>query len=541
MKSLTLSLLVLAACLPAAAAPPAAPPPVGERLGTVAFHVSCAAAVRAPFDRGVALLHDFWYEESQRQFEQVLATDPHCAMAHWGIAMSVYHQIWGRPDASAQALAWRHLRQALAHRAGSARDRGYISALALVFRPGPQDYPARVSAYAAAMGRLHARYPDDVDVTAFHALSLLAAEPVGDLSLQAERSALAELAPLSVMYPDHPGVAHYIIHAADSPQLAAQGLAAAQRYGAIAASAPHAAHMPGHIFARLGLWQADIDANAAAVEASRIAEERHQAGAMYVYHSDEFLLYAYLQAAQDAAARRIVADGAALIAHDTAMPGMVDSSMADVLPYYRAEYPAFLALELRDWPAAAALEPVAADPAESQLLTLWARTIADGHLRHAAAAAADLAAYEAQRAALAKGRYAYALQGNGAAIQYGEVQAWAAFAAGHDADALQAMRGSADLQDRVGQGEVDIPAREMLADMLLDLGRPDEALAEYQRALQLSPQRFNGLYNAGRAAEALHDRAQATTYYAALMRSTGNGALSTRAEFDQVRAFLAAP
>jgi tetratricopeptide (TPR) repeat protein len=540
MKTPLVALLVLAVSLPAAAQP-ASTQPAGERLGNVSFHVDCAARVRVPFDRGVALLHDFWYEEAKRQFAQVAAADPRCAMAHWGIAMSVYHQIWGRPDEAAQALAWKHLRKALAHPGRGARERGYVTALALVFRPGPADYPTRVSAYAAAMGRLRDRYPDDVDVAAFHALSLLAAEPVGDLSLQAERKALDELSPLFVMYPQHPGIAHYIIHAADSPQLAPQGLAAAQRYGKIAPDAPHAAHMPGHIFARLGLWQADIDANTAAVEASRLAEERHEAGAMYVFHSDEFLLYAYLQAAQDAAARKIVTDGAALIAHDLEMPGMVDSSMADVLPYHRAEYPAFLALELRDWQGAAALEPVASDPAESQMLTLWARAVADGHLREEPAATANLAAFEAQRAALAKGSYAYVLQGNAATIQYGEVRGWTAFAAGQTDSALQAMRESADLQDRVGQGEVDIPAREMLADMLLELGQPAAALTEYQRALHLSPQRFNGLYNAGRAAEALQDRAGAAGYYAALMHSTGSGAQSSRAEFDHVRAFLAAP
>ena len=534
MKSLLATLSLLALSLPAVASPPA------ERLGAVSFHVDCAQAVRAPFDRGVALLHDFWYEEAQRQFERVASADRHCAMAHWGIAMSHYHQIWGRPDEEVSALAWKELHKAAAHPSRSARERGFIAALSLVFRPGPADYPARVSAYAAAMSRLHERYSQDVDIAAFDALARLAAEPVGDLSLQAERSALAELAPLSALYPDHPGVAHYIIHAADSPQLAAEGLAAAQRYGRIASSAPHAAHMPGHIFARLGLWQADIDANSAAVQASVIAEENHEAGAMYVFHSNEFLLYAYLQAGDDAAARRIVTEGTALIDHYIAMPEMMDSSMVDVLPYHRAEYPAFLTLEMRDWPAALALQPVAGDPAESQMLTLWARAIAAGHLHQASVAEGNLGAYEAQREALAKGRYAYALEGNGAAIQYGEIRAWTAFAAGRAAEAEQLMRDSADLQDRVGQGEVDIPAREMLADMLLEAGQPREALAEYQRALELSPRRLNGLYNAGRAAEALHDTSAARDWFAALMQSGGGGAHSTRPEFDHARAFLAA-
>lgn len=522
------------------AAPAGALAPAAERLGTVTFHVSCAPSQRAPFDRGVALLHDFWYEEAQRQFERIAASDPGCAMAHWGVALSVYHQIWGRPDDEAKKLAGGELRAALAHPARSARERAYIAALAGIFRPGPQDYPLRVKNYSAAMGRLYRRYPGDVDAGTLYALSLRAAERPGDLSLQAERDAMAVLEPLVAKYPDHPGVVHYIIHACDPPQLAARGLAAAQRYGAIAPSAPHAAHMPGHIFARLGMWQADIDANTAAVEASRIAEEHHESGAMYVFHSNEFLLYAYLQAAQDAAARDIVAKSDGLLPHVAGMPGLTDSSMSETMSYHRAEFPVFLALEWREWTTAAALELRADDAAGAQMLTLWARIIASGHLKQGAPAAADLARYEMQRDRLAKSQHAYYLQSNGSLIEHGEVQAWADYAQGKSEAALQRMRDSADLQDRVGQGEVDIPAREMLADMLLELDRPREALLEYQRALELSPGRFNGLYNAGRAAESLHDSARAGSYYAELMKSTGNGARSQRAEFDHVKDFLAA-
>jgi tetratricopeptide (TPR) repeat protein len=511
-----------------------------ERLGTVSFAISCAQKVRAPFNRGVALLHDFWYEEAQRQFEQVAIADPHCAMAHWGIAMSLFQQIWDRPGDKERSRAWAELESASKPPARSARERAYIAALMEIFRPGPQEFQARADAYSAGMAALYRRYPDDVDGGAFYALSLLAAEPVGDLSLKSERNALAVLKPLFIKYPDHPGVAHYIIHASDSPSLAAEGLAAALRYGQIAPSAPHAAHMPGHIFARLGMWQADIDANLASVEAAHVAEGRRESGTMYIFHSNDFLLYGYLQAGQEARAKDIVSSTAGLLAQVAAMPSMIDASMLEAMPFYRAEFPIILDLELRDWKSAAALEPPPEAGADVKMFIRWARTIAAGHMHQGAQAAAELTAYEALFDEFAHGKHGYLAKSSHIQIMHNEVQSWAAFAQGDSADALKKMRDSADLQDRVGQGEVDIPAREMLADMLLDMGEAGEALTEYQRALELSPQRFNGLYNAGMAAEAAHENTKAAQYYRKLLQSTDNGAQSTRAEFIRVKDFLAA-
>jgi len=517
-----------------------APAPAAEQLGTVSFAVSCAQKVRAPFNRGVALLHNFWYEEAERQFERIAIADPQCAMAHWGVAMSTFHQIWGRPEEYERRLAWAELDKVRQTSALSARERAYIAALVDFFRPGPEEFQVRVDAYAADMAALWQRYPDDVDAGAFYALSLLAAEPVGDLSLDADRKALTVLKPLFTKYPEHPGVAHYIIHASDSPSLATEGLAAAERYGQIAPSAPHAAHMPGHIFSRLGMWKADIDANLASVGAARIAEQRHESGTMYVFHSNEFLLYGYLQAGQEARAKAIVLRTEDLLTQVAAMPSMIDNSMLDEFPYYRAEFPAFLDLELRDWKAAAALEAVPEAKASVQMLTRWARAIAAGHLHQGAQAAAELAAFEKLLDQLGHSESAYLIKSNGIKIMHGEVQAWAAFAQGKSDDALTKMRESADLQDRVGQDEVDIPGREMLADMLLDLGRAPEALAEYLRSLSLSPMRFNGLFNAGMAEEAVHDNAGAAQFYRKLLQSTDNGSQSTRAELTHAKGFLAA-
>jgi tetratricopeptide (TPR) repeat protein len=511
----------------------------GERLGTVSFSVSCSPKVSAPFSRGVALLHDFWYEEARRQFERIAKTDPGCAMAHWGIAMSEFHQIWDRPDEHTVAHGWSEMQAARSPPAKTAREREYIAALSGFFRPDKREYQSRVEGYAAAMAKLYGGHPHDTDAGAFYALSLLAAEAPDDASLTRERKAMAVLNPLFAKYPDHPGVVHYIIHACDTPLLAPEGLAAARHYGEIAASSPHAVHMPGHIFARLGMWKEDIESNLGSVAASKAAEQRHQSGAMDQFHSDDFLLYAYLQTGQDARALAVRADSAAALAGLETMGDMGEHYMDGMFPFYRTEFPVFFHLEMRDWKSTAALEPVAAALPETQAMTYWARTVAAGHLRQPQQARADLADYESLMEKVRQGRHAYFADSTGARIRRGEMLGWTAFAEGNSADALKSMRESADLQDKVGQGEVDIPAREMLGDMLLELGRPREALIEYKQALALSPNRFNGLYHAGMAAEAAGDGAQARSYYTALLKSTDSGSHSARPEFEHAKAYAA--
>jgi tetratricopeptide (TPR) repeat protein len=524
--------------LSAAATAAAATHAATERLGVVSFPVSCAVSAQGPFNRGVALLHDFWYEEARPQFERILRLDPGCSMAHWGIAMSIFHQIWDRPDDAVQATGWRELEAATKHPAKTARERQYIAALAEFFRPGPS-YEARIDAYSAAMGKLYAGHPADVDAGAFYALSLLAAEAPNDTSLRQERAAMTVLLPLWGHYPDHPGLVHYIIHACDNPSLAPEGLAAARVYGSVAPSGPHAVHMPGHIFSRLGLWPEDIAANTASVEASRAAEARHENGWMDQFHSDDFLVYAYLQSGQEVKARAIAVEAGAVIARYEAMPGMSpDHYMAGMFPYYRVKLPIFVALETRDWPKALEIEPVSGAPPETQTQVYWARAIAAGHLHRAVEAQSALAAYDDLIEEMRKGKLAYAAEGTAAKIRRGEILAWSAFAQGGTEEALAGMRESADLQDKVGQGEVDIPAREMLADMLLEAQRPAEAIVEYQQALKLSPNRFNGLYGAGLATETAGDPAAARRYYAALLKSTDEGAGSARPEIAHAKAYV---
>lgn len=525
----TLSALALVA--PVAAAP--------ERLGTVSFATTCAPSVRAPLNRGVALLHDFWYDAAQRQFEEIAESDPACALAHWGIAMSVFHQIWNRTDERTDAFAWKEMQQAHAPPAKSPREREYIDALSVFFRPDKRDYQTRTEQYSAAMARLHEHYPDDVDATAFYALSLLASIPQNDTSLTQQRHALALLTPLFESYPGHPGLAHYIIHASDSPALAQDGLVAAQRYGEIAGSAPHAAHMPAHIFARLGMWQADIDANLASVAASQSAQQHHLGGAMDQLHASEFLMYAFLQRGQDAHAKEILDSTTMSISRFDAMPEMTHDWMKNQFPYYRVKFPVFYLLERRDWNAAAAFEAPPGTPPESQTLAYWARMIASGHLHKADQARADAAVYEGLVAEVRQGKFPYFVDGTGGRIEHGEALAWAAFAEGRTGEALKLLRENADLQDRVGQGEVDIPAREMLADMLLESAQPQAAMIEYDRALQLSPKRFNGLFNAGKAAEAVGAQDKARDYYSELLQSTNGGDQSLRPEIAYAKSFVA--
>src|SRR5215469_11257756 len=510
-----------------------------ESLGTVAFLVSCSTDVQAAFSRGVALLHDFWYDEAERQFQSIARLDPRCAMAHWGVALSTYHQIWDRPDSSTLQKGWQEMQEAAAPAPKTARERAYIAALTRFFEPGQQDYQARVAAYSAAMGDLYQRYPGDVDAGTFYALSRLAAQKPGDTSLVAEHAALVVLNPLFAKYPDHPGVVHYIIHACDTPSLAAQGLAADRHYGEIASSGAHAVHMPGHIFARLGMWPEDIRVNLASVAASQAAEARHQSDGLDQFHSDDFLLYAYLQSGEEASARRIVDDTAVLMSRYEAMPDTMSPLMRGMFPYLRNKFPAFYDLEMRDWKAAAALEPTPGGGPEDKLVTYWARVVAGGHLHEAGAARADFERRESLMEEVKHGASAYLAQSTSARIARSEMLAWIAFAERREADALKDMREAADLQDKVGQAEVDIPAREMLGDMLLEFQHPQVALIEYERALELSPKRFNGLFEAGKAAEASGDREKAANLYSALLESTDQGAHSVRPEIGHARMFLA--
>jgi tetratricopeptide (TPR) repeat protein len=295
--------------------------------------------------------------------------------------------------------------------------------------------------------------------------------------------------------------------------------------------------MPGHLFARLGLRPHDIQANLASVEASHKPEQREQNGGMEQFHARDFLIYAYLQSGQDIATKELVNETRKLLGAYAAMSEMSEHS--EMLASYQIKYPVFYDPEMRDWQAAAALVPLQGAPHESQTLTYWCRIIGAGHLHSASQSRADLATYESLPEEVRKGRHAYQVNSTGSRIERGEALACVAFAEGDSTSALKQMAEAAELQDRVGPGEVDIPARGMLADMLLEPGQPVPALAEYERSLRLSPNRLTGLYNAGRAAQAAADRALAAHFYTKLMQTTNAGSQSNRSDVVAATAYLA--
>lgn len=505
-----------------------------EKFGAVHMPISCAASVQAPFERGIALLHSFWYEEALKQFQAVAAADPQCAMAHWAIAMTEWRPFWdGLPDDRRKAGIV-EIDEAIASHPKTDREQHYIAALSGYLHVDPSQNEKAVPAYADAMGALHTAYADDVEAQAFYGLALAASigqeDPVGDA-----RKALAVLEPGFQAHPDHPGFAHYIIHTCDSPQLAREGLPAAEKYAAIAPSSAHALHMPGHIFARLGMWQEDVDSNLASVRASEYAEKHHLEGVTHELHAYEFLIYAYLQQADDVDAKRVLDYTEPITAHLHSLPDTANDGMAPFISYVQVEFPSIYNLEMHDWKAILAIPEPANSIASTKYFRYWAQAIAAGRLRDAVTA--DKAAAAASQLADATQKEGSPIGAEIAATQ-GTIKAWQSFAHKQDEQAFQQISAAADMQDRVGQAEVDIPAREMYADMLLADNRPAESLVQYRTALKLSPNRFNALYNAGRAAEATGRPAEALAFYQQLLKVTSDGAHSQRPEIVLARSFI---
>jgi tetratricopeptide (TPR) repeat protein len=509
-----------------------------EKLGVVHFPVSCAASQQEPFERGIALLHSFGYTEAESQFQAIAKDDPRCAMAHWGIAMSQFHELWGRPEAAAVKTGADEIAQAKTLIAAGApvtpREQMYIDALAAFYERAGTDYQQAADVYAAKMKSLHEAYPDDVEAAAFYALAELASVAPGDTSLTHERTALAVLVPLFKANPDHPGLAHYIIHTCDTPKLAQQGLDAAKVYAKIAPSSPHALHMPSHIFARLGMWPEDIQSNLASVAASERAAAAGQPGVAHQLHADQFLIYAYLQVGEDGKARDLAAKMPAISAQMAAMPGMDD--MKDSGPFFINELNAIVPMEMHDWKALVALQPMPRSPVTATFNTYWGQAEGAGHLRDAKTTAAALAAFNAALESLKNTPDAFMIESE--KVQQNEIIAWDGYARGNSEAAVKAMRAAADQQDKLGQYEVDIPAREMLGDLLMLMHRPDSALGEYLIALQLSPNRLNTLLSAGEAAEAGHNPGMAERFYADAARNTHDAATSKRPELLHAVAFV---
>ena len=510
-----------------------------EKLGTVRFTTSCSAAAKPRFDRGVALLHSFEFKPALEEFGAALEADPRCAIAGWGMAMCR----WGNPFAAGirPASQVQHGLDAVARaeRAGATteRERAWIAAASRLYAGADTlDQRARTVAYERAMSELAAAYPDDREAAVFHALSLAASALPTDKTYANQLKAGAILEKLAPEAPDHPGIAHYIIHSYDVPALAGKALEAARRYSTIAPTAPHALHMPSHTFTRVGQWQESIDTNIASAVAAR--RDRSTAEEL---HALDYQAYAYLQTAQDAPARRVVDELPAVATRFD--PDAIGSAAPASAGYFAlAAIPARYALERGAWAEAAALEARETKFPYTEAMTHFARALGAARIGQLATARASVEALGQIRERLAAAKEAFWAEQ--VDVQRRGASAWLAMAEGRTAEALTLMREAADREDLTDKNAVTpgplAPARELLGEMLLAAKEPAKARAEFQQTLKKEPNRFRAVYGAARAAADSGDRAGARTQYALLLKIAERGTASGRPELAEARTFVAA-
>jgi tetratricopeptide (TPR) repeat protein len=497
-----------------------------DQLGHVDFPNSCKAEAQPALLKGLALLHSFQYMASESAFKAATDLDTNCAMAHWGAAMALYHQLWDFPGKRTLKTGLENVEAAQKLGAPTPRERGYIAAAAAFYQDDAKlSHVQRTTAYSEALAQLHSVVPGDVEASAFYALSLvaLADEDVDDTANR--KKAMAILEPLFKQHPDNPGVAHYLIHATDKPQFASEGLAAARAYAKIAPDSSHALHMPSHIFTRLGLWQESIASNMAATAAAAHATEMHQSEAHYQTHAMEFLDYAYLQTGQGAKAR-------ALSAEEMTVPGSGEGEKAD----HRATLDARNAIELHRWKEAAEL--TIPERRNSQDTTYWARAIGAARSGDVASAKSDVEKLKeavAHREGESKST-GYDVSSE-QATDLREAEAWLAYAQGDSARAIELLRVAADREDAKGLDSTTMPAREMLADLYAELKRPGDAVKAYAATLAEAPNRFDALMGAAQASQAAGDTHSARDYYLQLLKTADPTA--DRPELKDVASYLA--
>jgi tetratricopeptide (TPR) repeat protein len=478
--------------------------PAPEKLGAVEFATSCSPKAQIQFNRAVALLHSFAYSESEKAFREVIATDPACAMAHWGVAMTYYHQLWEPPlNAESYAKGKAELAQITAAMPRSKRESEFIGALELVYSDGEsKPLRERMVTYEAGMAEVAKSNPTDTEAQVFYALALLSTAPPTDKTHANQKKAVAILEPLYAANPQHPGLAHYLIHATDNAEMAQQGVKAAQEYSKIAPSAPHALHMPSHIFTRLGMWNESAASNEAA---RRVAHEHGDVGEEL--HAMDYLTYAYLQLGNNDKA-------AAVVSGLRAMQGLKERDFK--VGYASTAMPVRLAVEQAKWQDAAAISPPSSAAPEVAAVAVWARAIGLARTGRPQEANAEILRLDTLEAALRKnGRDYWADQ---VKIQTAEAAAWV-FAANKDYDgARKRLTAAADVEDSIEKlpltpGPI-LPAREQLGDLLLMMNQPGEALAQFEASLAQSPGRRNGLVGANKAAELSRNGDKAAQYSA---------------------------
>ncbi len=486
------------------------------RIGAVHFETSCATAVQKEFDRGVALLHSFWFSAAIESFRTVLQADPRCVMAHWGIAMSWWSNpftSFRSPQALAAGLA--AVDSAKASGAGTDREKAYVAAVELLFRDAsPANQRARTVAYEKAMEVIATKYPDDIEARIFYALALDQTALPTDKTYTNQLKAAEILQREFKRQPEHPGLAHYIIHSFDVAVLAPRALDAARRYAKIAPDAAHALHMPSHTFTRVGSWQESIDTNLASAAAARTSNSTPEE-----LHALDYQAYAYLQIAQDSSAKRTLDAIPALRAKiETAGAGNAAPPSAGY--YALAAIPARYALERDAWAEAAALTPQQSPFAWADAVTYYARALGAARSGNAAAARPDLDRLAILRDVLEKENDAYWTEQ--VDIQRRAALAWVRLAEGQPSEALTLMREAADREDATDKSAVTPgpikPARELLGEMLLQVNRPAEALAAFEATLHREPNRFRATYGEARAAAASGNRPKARASYAKLLQ-----------------------
>ena len=481
-----------------------------DRMGTVHFLTSCSPAVRDEFDLAVATLHSFGYRKSAQLFAHVLSTDPSCSMAEWGIAMSHYHQLWNPPTQEDLRIGLEAAQQGLSIGSKTQRERDYLDAIHGFYQEaGSESHSIRAKRYETAMESLHRRYPHDSEAAIFYALSLIANAPLNDKTYANQKKATQILEPIILQQPQHPGVAHYVIHADDNPVLAPLALDAAKHYSQIAPDAPHALHMPSHIFTRLGLWDDSIASNLASADSAR---KQNLAGDEL--HALDYLVYAYLQAGRVTEARKLTQQ----------LPVVEPGDAARYAGgYATAAIPARYWIERQQWDAAAALplppQTTPGDPYASTLATLYfARALGASRLGGIQAAQAAMQPLLSLHDALAQNGDSDADQVN---VQSKIVSAWIKWAEGDHEAAVKEMRTAAAMEDATEKSPVSpgsiAPAPEMLGDMLLLAKQPKLALTAYESALKTTPGRLRAEYGAAVSAQEAGLRPAAERHYRRLL------------------------
>lgn len=526
----TLITIIIAAFAGAAGAPaqgqPARTPP--EQLGKVHFPTSCSPAVEKQFDRAMTLLHSFWAKDAIEGFTAVLQQDPGCAIAYWGIAMSVQQNplTAQEPNSKATQDALTGLDRAKVIGARTQRERDYLAAIDLIYRDaGKIEFRARRLAYEKAMETLAQRYPDDTEAAIFYALSLNMTAQLTDKTYANQLKAAAILEKVLKQQPEHPGVAHYLIHSYDYPPIAERGLPAARLYAQIAPNHPHALHMPSHIFTRRGMWGDSIDTNLRSAAAAK-AENNGQEQA----HAMDYLVHAYLQLGQDADAKRVVAESASVGVNPAIFIGH----------YALAAMPARYVMERRAWTEAIILQPRPTQFLFPDAITHFARGLGYARTGDTASARKEESRLAQLRDGLADQKNTY--WSNQVEVQRLAVNGWIALAQGAQDDALKSMRAAADLEDSMEKHIVTpspvVPARELFGEMLLDVKQPAEALKAFEASAQREPNRFRGVYGAAQAAARAGDRDKAKMYYAKFVALTEK-ADGARPEVPLAKAYLA--